>query len=144
MPDFARLIAVSFLARPFRLRDASARAKAPRHAALGRVTGGIVAAALLLFTAGIAGAPRDGTGQEWTDARAIHVLPAVFSRALQHVELDARSTRGAAPHANVPLVAATPASIASVRTTVALPQVRSASVASVVSRGYDATAPPVS
>jgi uncharacterized protein HemY len=144
MPDLARLIAMSFLSRPFRSRDACVRAKTPRHAALVRVTGGVVAAALLLFTAGIVGAPLDGTGQEWTDAPVVHALPAVHSRALQHGELDSRNARVAAPHASVPLAAATAPSIAFARTSVALAEIRVRPVASVVSRGYDATAPPVS
>src|ERR1051325_2978801 len=144
MPNFASLLAVSPRSRLFRTRRADARPWATRHGAPAQVIGGLIAAVLLLATSGAAGSRLEGSRPQWTDAPAIHALPMVHPPALQHGDLHSRSPRRASSHVDAPLAADANRSIAFAPRTVARSVDRPRPVASVVSRGYDATAPPVS
>jgi hypothetical protein len=144
MPNFARLLAVSLRSRLFRTRRADARPRTTRHGASARVLGSLLAAVLLLATSEVASSRLDGSRSEWTDAPAIQALPVVHSRALQHGDLDSRSARRTSSHTDTPLPADANRSFAFAATTVARAVVPARPVAGVVSRGYDATAPPVS
>jgi hypothetical protein len=144
MPNFAQLLAVSLRSRLFGTRRVGARPPATRYGAPARVIGSLIAPVLLLATSGVAGSRFVGSTPEWTDAPAIQAVPVGHSPALQHGDLDSRSPRRAPSHVDVALAADANRSIAFAPKTVARAVARPRPVASIVSRGYDATAPPVS
>jgi hypothetical protein len=144
MPNFSRLLAVSLRSRLYQTRRADARPQATWHGAPAQVIGGLIAAVLLLATSGAAGSRLEGPRPQWTDAPAIQALPMIHPPALQHGDLDSRSPRRASSHVDAPLAADANRSIVFAPKTVARAVDGPRPVASVVSRGYDATAPPVS
>jgi hypothetical protein len=112
-------------------------------AAWSRLAGSLIVCVLVLAALATVRPRLEGTSREWSDARAVQVLPFLHSSAAQRATIERHSQRK--PQLDTPFVSdgsSARAAKAVARSVPAAP--RGARFPAVRVRGYDATAPPVS